>query len=95
MNYLLRHAQVLFATLGQLARAPLATALTLAVIGIALALPSGLYVVLDNLERLSTGWDRGAQVSLFLKHDVSDRRGPRAASPATAHGADGLHRRRH
>ena len=72
MNYLLRHAQVLFATLGQLARAPLATALTLAVIGIALALPSGLYVVLDNLERLSTGWDRGAQVSLFLKRDVSE-----------------------
>jgi cell division transport system permease protein len=72
MNYLLRHAQVLFATLGQLARAPLASALTLAVIGIALALPSGLYVVLDNLQRLSAGWDRGAQVSLFLKRDVSE-----------------------
>ena len=72
MNYLLRHAQVLFATLGQLARAPFATALTLAVIGIALALPSGLYVMLDNFQRLSAGWDRGAQVSLFLKRDVSE-----------------------
>ena len=72
MNYLLRHAQVLFATLGQLARAPLASALTLAVIGIALALPSGLYVMLDNFQRLSAGWDRGAQVSLFLKRDFSE-----------------------
>ena len=72
MTYLLRHAQVLFATLGQLARAPLATALTLAAIGITLALPSGLYVVLDNLERLSAGWERGAQISLFLKRDVSE-----------------------
>ncbi len=72
INYLLRHAQVLFYTLGQLAHAPLATVLTLTVIGITLALPSGLYVMLDNLERLSTGWDRGAQISLFLKHDVSE-----------------------
>ena len=72
INYLLRHAQVLFATLGQLARAPLATTLTLAVIGIALALPSGLYVMLDNFQRLSAGWDRGAQVSLFLKRDFSE-----------------------
>ena len=72
MNYLLRHAQVLFATLGHMARAPFATGLTLTVIGITLALPSGLYVVLDNLDRLSAGWDRGAQVSLFLKRDVPE-----------------------
>ena len=72
MNYLLRHAQVLLATLGQMARAPLATLLTLTVIGITLALPSGLYVMLDNLERISAGWDRGAQASLFLKRNVTE-----------------------
>jgi cell division transport system permease protein len=72
MNYLLRHMQVLLAALGQMARAPLATLLTLTVIGITLALPSGLYVMLDNLERVSAGWDRGAQASLFLKHDVTE-----------------------
>lgn len=72
MNYLLRHAQVLLATLGQMARAPLASLLTLTVIGITLALPSGLYVMLDNLERLSAGWDRGAQASLFLKREISE-----------------------
>lgn len=72
MTYLLRHAQVLFATLGELARAPLSTLLTLTALGITLALPSGLYVVLNNLERLSAGWDRSAQISLFLKRDVSE-----------------------
>jgi len=72
LNYLLRHAQVLLATLGQMARAPLATLLTLTVIGITLALPSGLYVLLDNLERVSAGWDRSAQASLFLKNKVSE-----------------------
>ncbi len=72
LNYLLRHAQVLLATLGQMARAPLATLLTLTVIGITLALPSGLFVMLDNLERVSAGWDRGAQASLFLKRNVTE-----------------------
>jgi cell division transport system permease protein len=72
MNYLLRHVQVLLATLGQMARAPLTTLLTLTVIGITLALPSGLYVLLDNLARVSAGWDRGAQASLFLKRNVTE-----------------------
>lgn len=71
-NYVLRHLQVFFASLGQLARAPVATLMTVAVIGITLALPAGLYVLLDNARQASGGWDRGAQVSLFLKPAVSD-----------------------
>jgi hypothetical protein len=71
-NYLLRHAQVLLASLGQMARAPVATLLTLTVIGITLALPTGLYVMVTNIERLSAGWDQGAQISLFLKRGVSE-----------------------
>jgi len=41
------------------------------VIGIALALPSGLYVLTGNLQRLSTQWDGGASLSLFLRHEVT------------------------
>jgi cell division transport system permease protein len=72
-NYLLRHVQVFFFSLGQLARTPLATLMTLAVIGITLALPAGLYVLFDNLQRASHGWDAGVQISLFLKQDTSER----------------------
>ncbi len=71
-NYVLRHLQVFFASLGQLARSPVATLMTVAVIGITLALPAGLYVVLDNARQASGGWDQGAQVSLFLKPAVND-----------------------
>ena len=84
INYLLRHIQVFLATLGQMTRAPLASLLTLTVIGITLALPSGLYVMLDNLQRLSAGWDRGAQVSLFLKRDVSESQALKLASQLRA-----------
>jgi len=70
--YLLRHLQVLFYSLGQLSRQPIATLMTAAVIGIALALPSGLHVILKNAQQLSGGWDGGARISLFLKRSVND-----------------------
>lgn len=73
INYLLRHVQVLFFSLGQLARTPIATLMTLAVIGITLALPAGLYVLFDNLQRASHGWDAGVQISLFLKLDTPEQ----------------------
>lgn len=72
-NYLLRHVQVFFFSLGQLAKTPVASLMTLAVIGITLALPAGLYVLFDNLQRASRGWDSTAQISLFLKRDTSER----------------------
>lgn len=71
-NYFLRHTQVFFYALGQLARAPVATFLTVAVIGITLALPAGLYVAIENIQRVANDWEDNGQISLFLKHDVSD-----------------------
>ena len=53
-SYGTRHLQALFGALGRLTRAPLATLLTLIVIGVALALPAGLALVVNNL-RLATG----------------------------------------
>lgn len=78
-NYLLRHLQTLFFSLGQMARAPVATLMTVAVIGITVALPTGLYLLLDNLQRLSGGWDVGVQISLFLKQDVGEDEAARIA----------------
>lgn len=68
--YAARHLQVLLSSLGRLARAPAANLMTAAVIGIALALPSGLLTLLDNLQRLSMGWEGTASISVFLKDDV-------------------------
>lgn len=71
--YLLRHAQVALSSLGRLYRAPLASLMTATVLGIALALPTGLYLLTGNLQQLSSRWDGGASLSLFLKHSVSDQ----------------------
>ena len=69
-SYFIRHIQVFFYSLGQLSRAPISTLMTCMVIGIALALPAGLYTLLKNAQQLSGGWESTAQVSVFLKKKV-------------------------
>jgi cell division transport system permease protein len=48
--------------------------LTWLVIGIALALPVGLNVALDNVSQVSSGWESPTQISLFLQDDVTGDR---------------------
>jgi len=71
-TYFMRHAQVFFYSLGQLWRTPFSMLMTAAVIGIALALPTGLHVLLNNAQALSGGWDGVAKLSVFLKTSISD-----------------------
>ncbi len=59
--------------------APLATLLTILVIGVAVAMPSGLYVLLSNLDRAAGGVKPQIELTLFLKSDV-----PESASKALA-----------
>ncbi len=69
----LRHHRLSAAdSLRRVLEQPWASLLTWLVIGIALALPVGLNVALDNAQRVSAEWDSPAQISLFLKTDVSD-----------------------
>jgi cell division transport system permease protein len=68
----MNHAQALVFSLGRLYRNPFAAALTLTVIAIALALPSGLWLGLKNLQAASGDWDHGAQLSVFVEDTVSD-----------------------
>jgi cell division transport system permease protein len=62
-----RHAQTLVGSLGRLARQPLATALTVAVIGIALALPAALYLVVANARAVTAGLGDTVQLSVYLR----------------------------
>lgn len=72
--WLMRHLQVALASLGRLLRTPLSTLMTTLVIGIALALPSGLYLLLNNAKTLSDDWDGAASISLFLTQQTSEQR---------------------
>lgn len=56
---------------------PLASLLTWMVIGIALALPTSLFIALENMQQLTVGWDGAARVSLFLRDTVTEDLGRR------------------
>ncbi len=70
--WLLRHFQVALATLGRLTRNPIGTVMTAAVIGIAVALPAGLYLLIKNAETLSGAWNESVSISLYLDTEVDD-----------------------
>jgi len=69
------HVRVFFFSLGKLWGQPLGTLLTACVIGITLALPAGLHVLLKNLSSVSSSWESTLQISLFLKDSVARERG--------------------
>jgi cell division transport system permease protein len=71
-TYLIRHLQVLFATLGDMRRTPMATINTLLIIAITLLLPSLLYVATKSAQSLSSNWQGRPQISIFLDKDLND-----------------------
>lgn len=68
------HLQTLIGSLGRLAGQPLAAAMTMAVIGVALALPASLHLLVTNLQSLSGHWDDSIELSLYLEHGQPDSR---------------------
>lgn len=71
MIWLSQHLRTIGATLGKLARSPLANLLNAIVIGVALAFPAGLHVVLSNLQALSRQASAAPQISVFLAREAS------------------------
>lgn len=74
-----RHMQTLVGSLGRLWQQPFATMLTIVVIGIALALPACLHVLVQNVRVASGGWNSALDISVYMKPDASLDQTKRAA----------------
>jgi cell division transport system permease protein len=66
-----RHVQTLVGSLGRLWQKPFAAFLTILVIGIALALPACLHVLVQNVRAASGGWSNALDVSVYMKQSAS------------------------
>jgi cell division transport system permease protein len=69
-RYLTLHAANFVGAAGRLARQPVASLLTILVIAIALALPTGLKVFLDNVTALTGNWRSVADITVYMKLDT-------------------------
>ena len=65
-----RHLQAFLASLGRLARSPVATFLTVLVIALALALPAALRVLVSNAQDATGNFAGAVDLSVFFKTDV-------------------------
>ena len=83
-TWLERHAQSLVGSLGRLARQPFATLLTIAVIGIALALPAALYLVVANMRAVTADLGDTVQLSVYLRIPTTESQAKKAASAIQA-----------
>ena len=70
-SWLSHHQRVFFQTVRELVANPVASLMTWLVIGIALALPAILYVMLLNVSSLSGEWGGKPRISLYLAEDVT------------------------
>lgn len=83
----LRHQKrALIAAVRRLGSQPVAVLLTAAAMGVAISLPSGLYLVLDNLDRLAGDLPAQPEISVFL--DPAATGGERDALAARLRRAD-------
>jgi cell division transport system permease protein len=70
--WLIHHWHSLKLALQRLGEAPFAAAFSILVIGVALSLPVGLYVALNNLQRLAGQTPTDPEITVFLKVSVDE-----------------------
>ena len=69
------HRASLLDSLRRLGKQPIGSFFTCLVMAVALSLPMGLSLLLNNVERLGGSWQRAAQISLYLNLDASTKEG--------------------
>jgi len=68
---MIRHLQVLMATLGDLSRSPLSSIMSALVIGITMAIPVIGAMLITSAESVSRNWDISPQINVYLDNTVN------------------------
>lgn len=68
--FFVSHFRQALSSLGELWRDPIASLMTIGVLGLSITLPSTFYVLVKNAEQISTGWDQASEITLFLQDDT-------------------------
>ncbi len=70
-NWLKRHLQVFFYTLGQFSRNRLNLSMTLLALGIGFSIPLIMYSVVDSLSNIGGQWQERPQITLYLEKTIN------------------------
>jgi cell division transport system permease protein len=81
-SYFARHTHALLSSAGHLSRAPVATIFTVLVMGLALALPLGLDLLVRNVRTATGDFSGAVSVSVFFKNGIAEARASQLARTA-------------
>ena len=70
--WLFLHLQQFRQTMHEIWHTPLTSLMTIGVIGVSLALPAALMVILKNAESVTAQWQNGTQITLYLQKGISE-----------------------
>ncbi len=72
ISWLVDHIRQMVGSLGELWRTPISSTLTMAALGLALSLPTALYVLHKNVAAVANAWQESTEITLFLRKDLSE-----------------------
>ncbi|SEA05733.1 permease-like cell division protein FtsX [Alkalimonas amylolytica] len=72
LMFWVQHLRQCIGSLGELWRTPLASLMTIAVLGVSLTLPTTLHLLVKNVQSISGSFTQAAEISFFIKDDASD-----------------------
>ncbi|MCV2884289.1 permease-like cell division protein FtsX [Aestuariibacter sp. AA17] len=70
--FFVAHLRQALSSLGEIWRTPVASLMTIGVLGLSITLPGTLYILVKNAEQVSAGWQQASEISLFLHKRTSD-----------------------
>lgn len=69
--YFVNHLQAIRFSVSQLLSKPIASMMTIAMLGVAFSLPCCLWIIISNAKTVTQGWQHTTQMSLFLDTSMS------------------------
>ncbi|GAA0854529.1 permease-like cell division protein FtsX [Aliiglaciecola litoralis] len=71
--FFLSHIRQALTSLGDLWRAPVASLMTIGVLGLSITLPSTFYILVKNAENIAENWQQASEITLFLRRDTASK----------------------
>ena len=70
--WIAQHTRAMLVSIGQLSKNPIGNMFSVAVIGITLALPAGLHLIINNATQILENWEGNIQIAVYLKPQVNE-----------------------
>lgn len=71
--FFVSHVRQALSSLGELWRAPVASLMTIGVLGLSITLPSTFYILVKNAENIAQNWQQASEITLFLRANTANK----------------------